>query len=302
MSLIYKYLPIEALAKPTSNTTTTKRGHPETDGKGLSPNWRDALRRVRRCLARASIDRKSYLTDGLLRITQPTDLNDPFESYSFYDPYDPKIAVKNAFIEAKNDPASAAKILGKHPVSAFQSYAAYMKEADDTLGVLSFSKRWDSTTMWAHYASGHRGYCIGFDCNHPFFANARTAGNIRDVTYISEKLPCRLHEGEYPELKHFLFYKSVEWMYEQEIRLVCRLSDHDEKKTAPKDSISGCPVYLKKVPFPAVKEIMIGRNCENGLSKTIRSFAHTHQISVFEMRHFELCRPDFSMHRVALGQ
>ena len=53
-------------------------------------------------------------------------------------------------------------------------------EIDAKLGVLSLSRRWDSSLMWSHYTSSHTGFCVGFDRDHEFFQQAarRTEGTF----------------------------------------------------------------------------------------------------------------------------
>ena len=83
-------------------------------------------------------------------------------------------------------------------------------------GISCFSKNKDNLLMWAHYSNSHEGYCITFDILKdpsffmiPIILSYKT--DYPDFNYIREK----------PSLFQFIFgNKSIDWKYEEEIRIV----------------------------------------------------------------------------------
>ena len=72
-----------------------------------------------------------------LKISRLDKLNDPFEM----------------FAGTQGDP------LGRQAVRILREvFAAHF-------GILCFSRNWRSPMMWGHYASNHKGLCLGFDVN-----------------------------------------------------------------------------------------------------------------------------------------
>jgi hypothetical protein len=51
----------------------------------------------------------------------------------------------------------------------------FIENRKEHLGVISFSKRWNSILMWSHYSESHTGFCVGFDTkkliNSEYFQN-----------------------------------------------------------------------------------------------------------------------------------
>ena len=48
-------------------------------------------------------------------------------------------------------------------------------------GVLSFSKTSTDALLWAHYADGHRGLCLGFDFEKMGVADKPDAGSVEYI-------------------------------------------------------------------------------------------------------------------------
>ncbi len=76
--------------------------------------------------------------------------------------------------------------------------------------ILSFSKRWNSMTMWAMYAAQHAGCCVEFR-NAGCFASAR---EVEYVDVVSTDISNDAEAGQ------FYFQKTRDWSTEEEIRLV----------------------------------------------------------------------------------
>lgn len=106
------------------------------------------------------------------------------------------------------------------------------------------------------YANHHRGAVIGFDTRHAFFKQARhlTDGirRLRKVVYRLQR-PAISMESEYDDLD-LLYFKSTDWEYEQEWRLILPL-DHCSRRI---DRQPGYPVCLFNVPPECVRSILLG--------------------------------------------
>jgi DUF2971 family protein len=94
-------------------------------------------------------------------------------------------------------------------------------------GILSLAAIRDQTVMWSHYADGHRGFCVGFDSRKLLGFADRLAYRrlhllLDEVRYYVElpKLnPYKMTDSQVFMTK--LFYKSHEWYYEKEYRVLC---------------------------------------------------------------------------------
>lgn len=80
--------------------------------------------------------------------------------------------------------------------------------------IYSLTKRYDKMNLWAQYAAQHRGYCLEFMNEGPFFEHAR------QVSYLDPKdmeIPITS-----PVIKNgdFFFCKTRDWSNEEEVRLV----------------------------------------------------------------------------------
>lgn len=85
-------------------------------------------------------------------------------------------------------------------------------------GLLCFSESWSSPVMWAHYASRHRGICVGFEV---------AEGVAEKVTYKPNRVP----RPEVPDEKFvqgLLFSKFDHWQYEKEWRIYVRLQEQED--------------------------------------------------------------------------
>jgi hypothetical protein len=253
-------------------------------------------------------ERETFLSDGLLRMTQPGDLNDPFECLSFYPDIDPVRQIEDCVashgsprIESStreldtliqvNVGSQIALIKASNPSAKAKAVRKYCEDfflpgPNGSIGIVSFSRRWTSSTMWAHYAQKHSGYCVGVDRNHKSFHYAHPkmpTGSMRDVDYIAER-PVYNMEDKQPSLDEILFTKSTDWEYEQEFRIAYALTDCDKKDGPPANSPTQSPLHLKRFDAAAVKEIMLGYNANEKLRDSVLAFAKTHHIPAFRMQ------------------
>ena len=118
-------------------------------------------------------------------------------------------------------------------------------------GILSFSAVNDDTLMWAHYADGHRGFCVGFDTQklRSFCKKVEDKGILIwfDKINYHEKLPqIDPYKMTDQELVITMTYsKSARWSYEEEYRLMC----------------ADRPDYLIKIDPNIISHVLLGSSC-----------------------------------------
>ena len=102
-------------------------------------------------------------------------------------------------------------------LEAARSGVDQARRMNSQLGVACFSENRDDMLLWAHYADGHRGFCLEFDTSAQPFRKAKKV----------------VYSTEYPSFNYFdlairkkfdaasmLATKSKHWEYEQEWRIV----------------------------------------------------------------------------------
>jgi hypothetical protein len=200
------------------------------------------------------------------------DLNDPFEctAFGFTDCDDSKITANLATNACKN------RFSRKY-------------------GVLSLTRQPLNPLMWAHYGDEHQGVVIGIDVELADLSNLKSSvipSQHGEVIYSATKphhnLPIiseselmsigsdiRFNSDTYNLVKCAFLYKSIEWGYEEEVRVVKNISElpfdyhtsegrHNEWN---KITVAGRPLYCFDIPESSIKEIYLGRHIYKNVSK-----------------------------------
>nr|WP_288933068.1 DUF2971 domain-containing protein [uncultured Allomuricauda sp.] len=238
--------------------------------------------------------RLDYLEKELLRYTQPIDLNDPFECL-------PKKPTEKEF---KDIIKKVSELLSKKRIPLNENaeilelekmyHEAYVKVNND-IGILSLTKNWNNTLMWAHYTNSHKGFCVGFDPKDKYFedylsSTKRESKTVKEVVYSDKRVEIPM-EFEKKKLGFEPFItKSRDWKYEEEIRVISTLNLSDKK-------IDGNPVdiHLFKVPHNSIKEIVAGANMEKNNEDLIKDFCSKNGIRFYKSM---ISNEQFNMERV----
>lgn len=188
----------------------------------------------------------SFFANFLLRATERSDLNDPFE---FLPPKDffegvVELATANSDLEwVKNI-----------------TYDDFRKSFYLFHGVISFTETRSNLLMWAHYAQRHTGIVIEFDIQNEFF---RSVKRVRYDNFRPNNVDVR-------EIDDLFFIKSDEWIYEKEYRIVKQKKDHDyfmsksdmvlhpAKNSAVHSHEGALEMYFFKVPKGCIKSVTFG--------------------------------------------
>ena len=133
-----------------------------------------------------------------------------------------------------------------------------MHHINESTGILSLSRTYKSLLMWSHYAESHKGFVIGFDDKHPFFHEKALKGltnGLNAVIYSS--LRPKIETNDKSKYHEILCCKSIDWSYEEEVRLFRLLSEDFETETTDQNNHK---VYLYEIPSEAIQEIYLGAN------------------------------------------
>lgn len=136
------------------------------------------------------------------------------------------------------------------------------------IGVSSFSERVDSPLMWAHYAGGHKGYCVEYD-----FTNCDVSDDVLPVIYQDEIFECSylLDHDKSRQLMITALVKSKDWEYEKEWRMIML----QEKALKPG--------LIVNVPTP--KAVYLGSHMLEEDKRRIVVICKKKKIEVFKMTH-----------------
>lgn len=162
-------------------------------------------------------------------------------------------------------------------------------------GIISLTETDDNLLMWSHYAQQHQGIVIEFDYNNLFFKdimsdNGRSYDKrLHRVLYRKERFSD--YEINNPSsLRELFFYKSDEWEYEKEHRLLLNLKlahmallpksfyiddsfdviDFNDKFYEIKlDYIVKDALYFYRVPHDAIKSVIFGCNVDENFKKSV---------------------------------
>ena len=236
--------------------------------------------------------RVDVLQNLKVRFTQPCELNDPFESALLVEvdanrlagwdaemermgeELNPQTDEERAMLEAAKDKLreEAKKSLMPHVMG--RELADLINKAQ---GVLSLSRANNSLLMWGHYGGSHKGYALGLDESHPWFYEKDRFGKStkpNNVIYTSRRSPIKAGSDDFYE--RLLCYKSLEWAYEEEVRIFRTFGSSREQfnRNSPTD------VHLIDLPSDCIKEIFIGANADAGLRKQIFEAVHHNELDV----------------------
>lgn len=259
------------------------------------------------------VDRKSYLSDALLRFTPPSALNDPYECLpGVTDEYESEGA------EQFNDSFSGVKTLLNHLTLngldrkerrkviriREKEVKKIVRENSTTIndfflkhvrakvniitGILSLSKRWDSSLMWSHYADSHHGFCVGFKEDHEWFSDYL----LGPVKYLKNR---PLLKSNSSEAENFAYYyiKSQDWEYEQEVRVISTLD-----KAARIVASDPYDISLFEVPHEAISEIILGLHCTEDLLLLAKQLSESYNIAIYKTM---LSKQSFDLNRVLIS-
>lgn len=213
-----------------------------------------------------SVSILKHILGGSIRMTQPGAFNDPFELL-------PEIVVRRDQTEKRldlafdflaprrTDSTQAVVLTSDELVASDFTSRTILDELNKQVGILCLSKSHNSILMWSHYADQYKGAVVAFDGNHEFFQSQIS------VEYVSERPRRHIDSyGSEPIPLAELCAKSLDWEYEQEVRLIRSLRDCD--RTEQPDA-RGFPIFVMKIPREAIVTVALGERTPVAQQKEI---------------------------------
>jgi hypothetical protein len=202
-----------------------------------------------------TIETLKHMLRGSVRLTQPSAFNDPFEMLpEVYVPgsSDPKrVTISFSVTAPRRNPPVGELAPGSVSDDCHDSVSRdIIDQFNRSLGIFCMSRTRDSLLMWAHYADSYAGAMVEFDETREFFQGTidveyRSSRPKRDIgAYVSDQEPVPVAE---------LCVKSDQWAYENEVRLVRKLSDC--RRVGERD---GFPVYVMDLPSTCISAVTLG--------------------------------------------
>lgn len=180
------------------------------------------------------------------------------------------------------------------------SDGAVRNRCNGAYGVLSLTRQPLNSLMWSHYGDSHRGIVIGIDIEEAGFTclksnvipasygeiiytktkpNHKTESPKEDSLMSISKDISSFTDNNYDLFKRAYLYKSAEWFYEEEVRVVKNIKDGNPLGKYGEGSftnssgdwnqlqIGGRALYCYKLPKTAIREIYIGCNIYKNVSR-----------------------------------
>ncbi|ENY6785879.1 DUF2971 domain-containing protein [Providencia rettgeri] len=191
-------------------------------------------------------DRIDVLENGMLRLTPPRELNDPFEvnPIIFEMDHDNLYSSVQADHTNMND---SDREYTNYRHSCRKLYRDKYQEFVNDFGILSLTSNDFMTSqpsivvvdpmdpmrnllMWAHYANEHKGFLIEFSSDFMEATHGITHEDIKPVSYSNERPILLFEDVEMKKMDPF-YIKGDSWQYENEWRIVLPLtSSHTVKE------------------------------------------------------------------------
>ena len=228
--------------------------------------------------------REDFFKNFMIRATPANELNDPFE-LKFSKEQVRQYQEKREIFEDDYD-------IGE-TIGVIQS------DYED-LGIISLSENYSNPVMWSHYAGEHTGVVVQFEVSEhkSFFVNEFGSDTFGDVYLTPEKVRYNrelpqmsiideLSDDELEDIKdnRMFFYKifnkiillnkSIDWMYEQELRIIVNLKDADRISFNLKieDELIEDELILDHIKKQCDRDSQIEFRCENDVqNKNLKKF------------------------------
>ena len=174
---------------------------------------------------------RQLIRDSVLYFASPDSFNDPFDCKIYYTSSGSLSDIRRKYLKLckKYEPQlnrnerrqrAAEDMKGFNRQDFVNHITTRLQKKAHGVGVLCLSENRDDVVLWSHYASSHKGLCLGFSVlnDQPFFARALP------VTYSLEFPRIDLIDDDPDrQVDAFLLTKAKGWEYEHEWRII----DHD---------------------------------------------------------------------------
>ncbi|WP_271043310.1 DUF2971 domain-containing protein [Pseudomonas sp. VB3] len=226
----------------------------------------------------------SVLENQMVRFSQPSSLNDPYElkphisslmsdedmlthfsqhlpsmiddEYLKLDPHIKSVFPYGKFKKAmtkilkNSEPLMLNTITTNTPLFSEKLF----ETMDKFLGIFCLSEIPDNELMWSHYANAHQGFLLEFDSESLFFNQKRSSVDellhLRQIQYSAQRPSITLNK--ITDFTPFLT-KGTQWSYEREWRMMLPLAEASQ--IIEKENTK---IHLFQFPHNAIKTITLG--------------------------------------------
>jgi hypothetical protein len=192
------------------------------------------------------------IINGHLWFSSPQDFNDPFDCNMHprkeYEQDDIITFLKRTkthdhsrFLNPQ-EIANGLKLWKKDSKQYEARLLSQIKPLVNSKGLCCFTERKDSVIMWSHYADCHKGVCLGFDLESLPFVQ------VDRIKYVNEFPDLNWFKDFEGSFVKMLRHKSIEWSYEQEIRIWGKTNGNKPfKRVSLKQIIFGSRIDIKEM-------------------------------------------------------
>ena len=176
------------------------------------------------------------ITDGTIKFTAPSELNDPFDCAPDTDTsnIEDYINARPDLLKKVGDSLnlSPEQIIGEKPemirrlVTAAES-RAFGQQASDRVGICSLTRDPLNLLMWAHYAQYHTGFVVEFDIPVKVTDEEKPRTDRllqwlipQEVAYKASKPVVNFFDDKDTMITKQFLIKGKDWEYEQEERVI----------------------------------------------------------------------------------
>lgn len=144
-------------------------------------------------------------------------LNDPCEGLYNRSPFDDQLGLIGSIFSSVNKSVEKSFLDVKSAVESIFSFV-------DKVGIYSLAKSENEELLWAHYAYGHKGFCVEYDLEK-LISFENQDYKVIDVAYSDRPLKLGISEiltnpNQNVFLQKLIGAKSDSWKYEREIRII----------------------------------------------------------------------------------
>ena len=182
------------------------------------------------------------ITDGTIKFTPPSELNDPFDCA-------PDVDTSNIadYLNTRSDllkkagealKLSPAQLIEEKPtmirrLEMAAEHGAFGQQAADKVGICSLTRAPLNLLMWAHYAQHHTGFAVEFDIpavvtdvDKPPTDRLLDWLIPQEVEYQASKPVVNFFDDKDVKTKKHFLVKGEDWAYEQEERVIDYVRGH----------------------------------------------------------------------------
>ena len=170
------------------------------------------------------------------------------------------------FHQPEQDGTLVQKMVQWYPQATANFWRLHREQISKEYGVLCLAEEPDNILMWSHYADGHKGFVVGFNTDYPPFKREPLWKVVYQAERVKMDLTLRPGGPEHLEsTKAVIRTKSLGWKYENEWRLVYRLSAADHEQ------IEGHTCYFFKIPPTAIVRVILGCYCTEETEREVKA-------------------------------